>query len=84
MTGFDAVIGNPPYVAKRKITDYTYQGFDTDNCPDIYAPCMERAATLVKPQGGYAMIVPLSFQYSNRLLGGPPNACGETPCPLGQ
>ena len=66
MTGFDAVIGNPPYVAKRKITDYTYQGFDTDNCPDIYAPCMERAATLVKPQGGYAMIVPLSFQYSNR------------------
>lgn len=64
--GFDAVIGNPPYVAKSKITDYSYSGFATDASPDIYAPCMERAASLVAPGGGYAMIVPISFQFSDR------------------
>ena len=65
--GFDAVIGNPPYINKKKITSYTYSGFKTDNAPDIYAPCMERAATLVNSGGGYAMIVPISFQFSERF-----------------
>jgi hypothetical protein len=64
--GFDAVIGNPPYVAKSKITSYSYSGFATDASPDIYAPCIERAASLVAPGGGYSMIVPISFQFSDR------------------
>jgi len=64
--GFDAVIGNPPYVGRAKIREYSYSGFATDTSPDIYAPCMERAATLVKPDGGYGMIVPISFQFSDR------------------
>ena len=62
--GFDAVIGNPPYIAKRKIEDYTYSGFATDNCPDIYAPCMERSASIISPRGAFSMIVPISFQFS--------------------
>ncbi len=62
--GFDAVIGNPPYIAKRKIEDYTYSGFATDNCPDIYAPCMERSASIISPRGALSMIVPISFQFS--------------------
>jgi tRNA1(Val) A37 N6-methylase TrmN6 len=62
--GFDVVIGNPPYIAKRKIEDYSYSGFITDNCPDIYAPCMERAANLLNDVGCFAMIVPISFQFS--------------------
>jgi hypothetical protein len=62
--GFDAVIGNPPYIAKRKIDDYTYSGFETDNCPDIYAPCMERSASIISPRGAFSMIVPISFQFS--------------------
>lgn len=62
--GFDAVIGNPPYIAKRKIEDYTYSGFVTDNCPDIYAPCMERSASITSPRGALSMIVPISFQFS--------------------
>lgn len=64
--GFDAVIGNPPYVAKNKVTHYRYNGFATDAAPDIFAPCMERAASLVRSAGGYAMIVPISFQFSDR------------------
>lgn len=64
--GFDAVVGNPPYVPRSSITNYTYAGFATDRSPDIYAPCMERAATLVRPEGGYAMIVPISFQFAER------------------
>jgi len=63
--GFDAVIGNPPYIAKRKIEDYTYSGFETDNCPDIYAPCMERSASIISPRGAFSMIVPISFQFSD-------------------
>lgn len=63
--GFDAVIGNPPYVSKGKV-QYTYSGFITDNAPDIYAPCMERAATLVVSGGGYGLIVPIAFQFSDR------------------
>jgi hypothetical protein len=62
--GFDAVIGNPPYIAKRKIEGYTYSGFETDNCPDIYAPCMERSASIISPRGAFSMIVPISFQFS--------------------
>ncbi len=62
--GFDAVIGNPPYIAKRKIDDYTYSGFVSDNCPDIYAPCMERSASIISARGALSMIVPISFQFS--------------------
>jgi hypothetical protein len=62
--GFDAVIGNPPYIAKRKIEGYTYSGFASDNCPDIYAPCMERSASIISPRGAFSMIVPISFQFS--------------------
>lgn len=62
--GFDAVIGNPPYIAKRKIEEYTYSGFVTDDCPDIYAPCMERSASIISPRGAFSMIVPISFQFS--------------------
>ncbi len=62
--GFDAVIGNPPYIAKSKVP-YRYRGFATDNARDIFAPCMERAASLTCPQGGFSMIVPISFQFSD-------------------
>ena len=40
--GFDVVIGNPPYVATRKITGYTVLGYKTAACTDIYAWCLER------------------------------------------
>ncbi len=62
--GFDVVIGNPPYVKRGDIA-YAFSGFETDRCPDVFAPCMERAASLCAAEGGFAMIVPIAFQFSN-------------------
>lgn len=62
--GFDVVVGNPPYVQRRDV-EYAFAGFATDGCPDIFAPCMERAAALARPEGTYSMIVPIAFQFSN-------------------
>lgn len=60
--GFDVVLGNPPYVGPSKVP-YRYEGFSTDDCPDIYAPCLERAATITAPAGRLSMIVPISSQF---------------------
>ena len=65
--GFDVVVGNPPYVNRRNIP-YAIEGFATDDLPDIYAPCLERALSLLNPQGRFAMILPISFQFSARHL----------------
>jgi hypothetical protein len=62
--GFDVVIGNPPYVARRKV-DYVFGGFKTDDCPDIFASCMERSAKLCAKTGAFSMIVPIAFQFSS-------------------
>lgn len=66
--GFDVVIGNPPFISKKIVNEgtdefpgYFYSGFETDDCPDIYAPCMERSANLLKPDGKFAMISPISI-----------------------
>jgi type I restriction-modification system DNA methylase subunit len=61
--GFDVVCGNPPYV-KRSTREYKFSGFDTTESKDIFAPCMERAASVLRPSGRIALIVPISFQFS--------------------
>lgn len=55
--GFDVVIGNPPYTKTSLVTGYTWVGYKTQKCPDLYAVCMERAAALLHDQGRFAMIV---------------------------
>lgn len=62
--GFDVVIGNPPYIAKSKVKDYTYRGFRTNSLPDIYAPCTERAAQITSDRGRFSMIIPISATFS--------------------
>ena len=64
--GFDVVIGNPPYIRAKQITKYTWKGYKTNDLPDIYAPCLERALHLTKSGGRLAMILPISFQFSNQ------------------
>ncbi|MFY2791019.1 Eco57I restriction-modification methylase domain-containing protein [Rhodococcus sp. MALMAid1271] len=61
--GFDVVIGNPPYVGKRKVKGYTFKGFATDDTPDIYAPCTERAAQITRSDGRMTLILPISAQF---------------------
>ena len=64
--GFDVVIGNPPYVSKRKIAkSYTPKGFQTEECPDIYATVVERSVNVGRSDGRTSMIVPLSLTFSS-------------------
>lgn len=62
--GFDVVIGNPPYVATRKVTDYTVRGFETAACTDIYAWCLERVIDITSKTARTGFIVPLSLSFS--------------------
>ena len=55
--GFDVVIGNPPYVATRKITDYSVRGYKTADCTDIYAWCLERVIDIASKKARTGMIV---------------------------
>jgi hypothetical protein len=63
--GFDVVIGNPPYIAKSKVKDYSYKGFETDMLPDIYAPCTERASQITNDDGRLSLIVPISATFGD-------------------
>lgn len=63
--GFDAVVGNPPYIAASKARrQYSIKAYETSDASDIYAWCLERIARLVSPKGGTGMIVPLSLGFS--------------------
>jgi hypothetical protein len=62
--GFDIVIGNPPYINKNKVTQYSFSGFKSELSNDIFAPCMERAVSIAKTDGAFSMIVPIAFQFS--------------------
>lgn len=66
--GFDVVIGNPPYVARTKVSGYSYRGFKTDTLPDIYAPCTERASQIAKSDGRFALILPISAQFGDDFM----------------
>ncbi len=62
--GFDVVIGNPPYVATKKITNYSVLGYETVACRDIYAWCLERVIDIANNKARTSMIVPLSLSFS--------------------
>lgn len=63
--GFDVIIGNPPYVQRSKIKDYSLLSYETGLCPDIYAPCIERSLSILRTEGRIGLIVPISFQFSD-------------------
>ena len=63
--GFDVVVGNPPYVSRKKVTEsYTVKGLRTSGCPDIYSMVVERATEVCRVDGRTSMIVPLSLGFS--------------------
>ncbi|MDE0643870.1 MAG: Eco57I restriction-modification methylase domain-containing protein [bacterium] len=64
--GFDVIIGNPPYINKNKVKGYSWEGYQTQKCPDLYAVCMERASTLLNDQGRFAMIVMHNLCFSGK------------------
>lgn len=65
--GFDVVIGNPPYVARRKVTSYSVLGYRTATCSDIYAWCLERVIHVAGEKSRTGMIVPLSLSFSGEF-----------------
>jgi len=65
--GFDVVIGNPPYINRRKITTYTYAGIPGSDLPDIYAPCAMRAYDLASKNKIFSMVLPLSSAFNEKF-----------------
>ena len=61
-SGFDIVIGNPPYVEYKDVKNiYKVQNYKTESCGDLYAFVMERADYLLSKNGKIGMIVPVSI-----------------------
>ena len=61
--GFDAVIGNPPYIEYSKVrTEYEVLAPDINlGSGNLYAFTMERCITLTRASGGMGLIVPVSL-----------------------
>ena len=63
--GFDAVIGNPPYVRQESLADFKayfadrYEAYN--GSADLYVYFMELGVRLIKPGGVYGIIVSSSF-----------------------
>jgi len=65
--GFDAVIGNPPYVEYAKVKDlYSLQGFSTLPCGNLYAMVFERSLAILRRDGRLGLIVPHSIAATYR------------------
>ena len=62
--GFDVIIGNPPYIRTKNVGGYRWVGYKTQACPDLYAPCVERASLLLNLQGRMAIVVMHSLCFS--------------------
>ena len=66
--GFDVVIGNPPYVATRKVKYSIASSFWCRDCGDIFAMCTERSYVVTKEDGRVGLIVPLSATSTDSML----------------
>ncbi len=67
--GFDAVIGNPPYVRQETLSEFkdyferNYESFD--GVADLYVYFMEKGISLLRGGGHYSIIVSSSFLRTN-------------------
>ncbi|TFG35593.1 MAG: hypothetical protein E4H45_02600 [Nitrospirales bacterium] len=59
-SGFDVIIGNPPYVDMKDMKDYTVQGFSTIVTRNLYPLILERCLILGQHRGTQGYIVPVS------------------------
>jgi hypothetical protein len=68
--GFDAIIGNPPYVEIHKVEGYSpkVDVYPTAACGNLYAPMLERALALCRQgQGRVGQIIPISCVSTARM-----------------
>jgi hypothetical protein len=67
-SGFDVIIGNPPYVEYSKVKEiYTVRGYETNSCGNLYAFMLERNTILIQKNGYIGMIVPISLPSTPRM-----------------
>ena len=60
--GFDVIVGNPPYVEYNKVkSDYQVQGYETEDCANLYAFAMERSCHISRASGRIGLIVPIAL-----------------------
>ena len=74
--GFDIVIGNPPYVEYNKkdketglaLSDiYSIRSYQTKECSNLYAFCVERSKRIIGDKSHFGMIIPLSITCGDRM-----------------
>ena len=66
--GFDVIIGNPPYVESKDVSNYKVRGYRTESCGDLYAYTLERAIFLSNIDSWFGFIVPLSCFSTKRFM----------------
>jgi hypothetical protein len=66
--GFNAVIGNPPYVEYSKVrTSYTVKGYITEPSGNLYNYITERSTFLIRKHGWLGLIIPLGAFSTARM-----------------
>jgi hypothetical protein len=67
--GFDVVIGNPPYVEYKDVSQiYSTMGLETQSCGNLFAYTIERSKEVAKRTGQMGMIIPLSAFSTDRMI----------------
>ena len=64
--GFDAVVGNPPYIELKEVKSYAPFGYSTSASGNLYALFFERAQEISRKSGRIAYIVPVSSVSTDR------------------
>ena len=64
--GFGVVIGNPPYIELKAVTDYRTVGYDCEGAGNLYALVIERCYRIVHASGHQGFIVPVSSVSTDR------------------
>jgi hypothetical protein len=67
-SGFDVIIGNPPYVEYSKVkAEYEIKGYKTEGCGNLYALIFERSINILTDLGRLSLIVPISSISTPRM-----------------
>lgn len=67
-SGFDVIIGNPPYVVYSALNfEYKLKDYQTLSCANLYAYCCERSFRIMKDEGRFGMIIPNSSISADKL-----------------
>lgn len=70
--GFDAIIGNPPYIQKSQIPNLllaSLLGYKVNVFTDLFEVCYERSLGLLSPSGRHGMIVMSSLARGDKCQG---------------